>query len=275
VRSLRPVSHPSPPASVLHAFGVEAPAVPLAGGQGGAFRAGPYVLKPAADTDEVAWSGEILADLPQRGFRTPRYVQSGLGAWTVDGWFAQEFVDGSHAADRWTEVLGVCDAFHRALAGIARPDFMARRTNPWCVADLMAWEEIPLVHGPALAPLVAPLAERLAPVTLPDQVIHGDFTENVLFGPQPPAVIDFTPYYRPALFARAIVVVDAVTWRGADVALLDPFEDEPEGGQMLLRAELRRLLEIDQQFQQFGRDRYNQAPAHRPLVERLLSRETA
>ena len=264
-----------PPASVLHAFGVEGPAVPLAGGQGDAFRAGPYVLKPAADADEVAWAGEILADLPRQGFRTPRYVQSVLGAWTVDGWFAQAFVDGSHAPDRWTEVLEVCDAFHRALAGIARPEFMARRTNPWCVADRMAWEEIPLVYGVALAPLVAPLAEQLAPVTLPDQVIHGDFTENVLFGPPPPAVIDFTPYYRPALFARAIVVVDAVAWGGADVALLDPFADEPEGGQMLLRAELRRLLEIDQQFRQFGRDRFDQAAAHRPLVELLVRRQAA
>jgi uncharacterized protein (TIGR02569 family) len=255
---------PAPPASVLQAFGIDAPASILAGGQGGAFRAGAWVLKRTDEPDEIAWAGPVLATLPRQGFRCPRYLRSRGGAWTAGGWFAQEHLGGRHEPRRWAEVLEVCAAFHRALAGVPSPAFMTRRTNPWAVADRMAWQEIPLVHGPQVAAFVAALAERLAPVSLPAQVIHGDFTENVLFGPgaEPPAVIDFTPYWRPALFAQAVVVVDAITWRGADVSLLDAIAG-PQAHQMLLRAQLRRLLEIDQHFRQSGREAFAQLP---PIV---------
>lgn len=43
--------------------------------------------------------------------------------------------------------------------------------------------------------------------------IHGDLTGNVLFAAgRAPAVIDFSPYWRPPVFAEAIVVADGLLW---------------------------------------------------------------
>ena len=51
--------------------------------------------------------------------------------------------------------------------------------------------------------------------------MHGDLTGNVLFADDlAPAVIDFSPYWRPTGFASAIVVGDALLWEGADETLL-------------------------------------------------------
>ena len=78
---------------------------------------------------------------------------------------------------------------------------------------------------------------------LPAQLIHGDLGGNVLFAPgQPPAVIDFSPYWRPVGLALAVAAVDALTWSGADPAILDQLGGEPELGQLLARAHVYRLV---------------------------------
>jgi Ser/Thr protein kinase RdoA (MazF antagonist) len=62
-----------------------------------------------------------------------------------------------------------------------------------------------------LVPAVARLLAARRPAGAPSQLIHGDLTRNVLFADeQPPADIDFSPYWRPKAFASAIVAVDAV-----------------------------------------------------------------
>ena len=52
--------------------------------------------------------------------------------------------------------------------------------------------------------------------------MHADLTGNVLFSPTlPPAVIDLTPYWRPAEYAEGVVIADALCWHGAQASLLD------------------------------------------------------
>lgn len=107
--------------------------------------------------------------------------------------------------------------------------------------------------------MVEPLHGRLEELDLPSQVVHGDLSGNVLFADgAPPAVIDLTPYWRPAAFAAAVVVVDALVWGGGDPSLLRRVDH-----QLLLRAELRRLLELDA----LGPPEH--AAAHADLVSRL------
>ena len=78
---------------------------------------------------------------------------------------------------------------------------------------------------------------------LPRQLIHGDLGGNVLFaGASPPAVIDFSPYWRPPGLALAVAAVDALTWSGADPAILDALDGEPELDQLLARAHVGRLV---------------------------------
>src|SRR5438552_43170 len=73
-----------------------------------------------------------------------------------------------------------------------------------------------------LAGQLRSLLAALRPVRLPAQLIHGDLGGNVLLAAgEPPAVIDFSPYWRPAGLALAIAAVDALTWSGADPAILD------------------------------------------------------
>lgn len=86
------------------------------------------------------------------------------------------------------------------------------------------------------------LLDARRPILLPDQLIHGDLSGNVLLAEgNPPAVIDFSPYWRPKEYATAIVLVDAVVSYGADGQLLDLLGGE-QGTQLLLRAAIFRLL---------------------------------
>jgi hypothetical protein len=80
------------------------------------------------------------------------------------------------------------------------------------------------------------------PVDLPDQLIHGDITENVLFAPDlPPAIIDLSPFWRPAAYAQAIIVADALDWCGADQSTLPWVDNIPQRWQLIIRAEIFRI----------------------------------
>ncbi|WP_405709741.1 hypothetical protein [Streptomyces sp. NBC_00046] len=80
------------------------------------------------------------------------------------------------------------------------------------------------------------------PVDAHAQLIHGDLTGNVLFASgQAPAVIDFSPYWRPVAYADAIVVVDGLLYHQAGPRLVDSALPDAEGAQMLLRALIFRL----------------------------------
>lgn len=166
-----------------------------------------------------------MSGIVEDGFRVSRPLATSTNAWHYDGWTASHFVPGTEpdhaAAPGWLEIIDAGRAFHRALATVPRPDFLDRRTNWWQTGDHVAWQE----QQPDLVPyLQAPyqdLVTLTAPVVEPSQLIHGDLTGNVLFAAGlPPAVIDFSPYWRPAAFGEAIVVGDALIWHGADDGLI-------------------------------------------------------
>lgn len=111
------------PDPILEAFGVqETMPKRLPGGQGTTWRAGPLILKPTDNGTEAAWTANLYATLPEKGFRIPRPVKSRYGAYVARGWTAWECVKGEPAmGGRWREKLAVCDAFHKALDGVPRP----------------------------------------------------------------------------------------------------------------------------------------------------------
>ena len=77
----------------------------------------------------------------------------------------------------------------------------------------------------------------------PSATVHGDLSGNVLFhNVLAPAIIDLSPYWRPASYASAIVVADALLWEGADRQILDEVRDIEDLGQHLLRALIFRLV---------------------------------
>jgi uncharacterized protein (TIGR02569 family) len=159
-------------------------------------------------------------------------------------------------------VLQVAERLHAALAHLERPRFLTQPPAPphtdvdvFTAADRAAWEEPPMrtaraagmlepVTEDGIASLNAlkTLAGLRRPTTSPSQIVHGDLFGTVLFaGAAAPGITDLVPYWRPASWAAAVVAVDALAWGGADDNLLDRWADQPEWGQMLLRATMFRL----------------------------------
>jgi phosphotransferase family enzyme len=269
-----------PGPEVLASFGASADPVPLPGGEGTAWRAGDVVLKPAGDPRVARWTADLYRDLDSLdpaghldlldpsaarwdpGFRVPRPLRTVAGDGAAGDWVAQDPLAGAWVAWQWLpgepaswagvsplwpRLIAASRAFHTALAGRPAPPWLGRDGSQWTVGDQVAWGERD--PGSVLAAAPAPLAGQLRsllaalrPVRLPAQLIHGDLGGNVLFAPgQPPAVIDFSPYWRPAGLALAVAAVDALTWSGADPAILGDLADQPELDQLLARAHVGRL----------------------------------
>jgi hypothetical protein len=265
-----------PGPEVLASFGASADPVSLPGGEGTAWRAGEVVLKPAGDPRVARWTADLYHGLAIRrapGFRVPRPLRTiaetgaaetgaagdGVaGAWVAQdplagAWVAWQWLPGEPASwagvsPLWPRLIAASRAFHAALAGRPAPPWLGRDGSLWTTGDQVAWGERD--PGSVLAAAPAPLAGQLRsllaalrPVRLPAQLIHGDLGGNVLFAPgQPPAVIDFSPYWRPAGLALAVAAVDALTWSGADPAILGDLADQPELDQLLARAHVGRLV---------------------------------
>jgi uncharacterized protein (TIGR02569 family) len=271
-----------PGPEVLASFGASADPVSLPGGEGTAWRAGEVVLKPAGDPRVARWTADLYRDLDSLdpaghrdpaghldlldlwaarrdpGFRVPRPLRTAAGDWVAQdplagAWVAWQWLPGEPASwagvsPFWPRLIAASRAFHAALAGRPAPPWLGRDGSQWTVGDQVAWGERD--PGSVLAAAPAPLAGQLRsllaafrPVRLPAQLIHGDLGGNVLFTPgQPPAVIDFSPYWRPAGLALAVAAVDALTWSGADPAILGDLADQPELDQLLARAHVGRLV---------------------------------
>ncbi len=261
-----------PPARVLEAFGVRGKSVCLSSGQWKTFQVGKSVLKQSHNGVEAIWVIEILSGIEERGFRVPHYLTAVDGDVLVDGWMAYEFLPGTMLEGHWASKREALERFHGALKGIPPPPFFANRDDPWAVADFMAWGELPIACHERLTPAVEQLVSCLKPIRVTNQIIQGD-PSNILFEEGlPPAIIDFCPYWRPSAFALAVLVVDDLVWKGAEQSILKVFEDVRDFDQLLVRAELRRVLELDGHFRQFGEECLDEVDVHLPTIEFIRSR---
>ncbi|MGP3638660.1 hypothetical protein ACTU45_36185 [Streptomyces sp. 24-1644] len=112
------------------------------------------------------------------------------------------------------------------------------------MADRVAWGEQGIDVIEDLTAPYSTLLELRRPVEQDAaQLIHGDLTGNVLFATDDePAVIDFSPYWRPPVFAEAIVVADGLLWFDFPSDLLTGPSDHPDWQQMVIRALIFRLV---------------------------------
>jgi uncharacterized protein (TIGR02569 family) len=261
-----------PSTNILQAFGTAQPPVSIAGGQGQNYHAGNVILKPAKDDEETNWVAEFYLSVAGEGFQLPRPIRTTQGNFVYQGWQAWEYIAGETEKGRWEETIELCVRFHQALADYPRPAYFERREqNPWVLADQVTWGELEIVHHPQIAPMVEKLTKCLDEVTEKPQLIHGDFGGNVLFS-KPPTIIDFSPYWRPVEFAIGVVVADAIVWEGADLSLIEFGNKFNNFYQHLVRAELRRLIEIETIHEMYGWEMLDQITAHLPLIETLVER---
>lgn len=232
-----------PPRAVRAAFGAVGEPVRLAGGKGGTWRVGDVVLKPSEGDAEVRWRSEVLAALPESPhFRVARPVRAADGDWLAGGWEAARVVAGETDHSRLDDVIRTGDAFHEAVAGVPRPGLLDTRDNAWEYGNRLAFGDYlaPALRRPSA--LLDQLLSYRRPVSLPQQIVHGDLLGNVLFADGlPPAVIDWPVYWRPVPWASAVAAVDAMVWHGAGRGVIERWARLPEWGQMLVRAAIYRL----------------------------------
>lgn len=250
-----------PPEFVLTAFGLAGVEPVLLGASwDGGWRCGEVVLSVVADHARAAWSARVREALFVDGVRLARPVRSSDGRYVVSGWRADTFVAGI-VEPRHDEAVSLAVRLHEATSKLDRPRFLTQGpTVPWAEVDLFiaadraAWEDRPLqsVPPPALArtgtdagraiDLINQLAGLRRPTKSPSQLVHGDLYGTVLFaGAAAPGLTDITPYWRPTSWAAGVVVVDALSWGGADEGLIERWTGLPEWPQMLLRALMFRL----------------------------------
>ncbi|MCY1143282.1 hypothetical protein OWR29_35250 [Actinoplanes sp. Pm04-4] len=181
---------------------------------------GDVVLKP-----EVAAVVDGLAEVQSSEFRLATPLRTRDGSFEFQGWSATRWVEGREPdytrAETWQKIIEAGRAFHRAVAGIARPLFVDARQDWWARGDRVAWGERDGQFRPEFAATAERLRRGLGPLG-EAQLVHADLTQNVLFAPGlPPAIIDISPYWRPPAYAEAVVVADALCWHNAQPELLD------------------------------------------------------
>jgi uncharacterized protein (TIGR02569 family) len=234
----------APPRQVLQAFGVCGKVERLTGGQGNVFACGDVVVKPVADSTEAIWVARTQLSIEPRGFRLARPIASASGSFVVAGWTAWSRLRGEHRLHEgaWPRVVELCARFHDALRQVPRPAFFDRRQNNFARADRIAWNELAAPLSPEICAVIEPLASKVQPCRHQLQLIHGDFAGNVLFADGcEPAVIDLSPYWRPARYAIALTIVDAVLWYGGSLDLLDELRHFEDRKHLVARALIFRL----------------------------------
>lgn len=260
---------PMPPSlDVLEAFAAVGEPHLLDGGQGETWRVGSVVLKPAGLAAEVRWRASTLEALPDTDLvRIARPLRAVSGDWLHEGWEASCYTAGRTDPTRWDAAVETGAAFHELLTAVPRPDFLDSRDNWWSRGDRISWD----LTATSDAPILRRLLAARAPISVGEQLVHGDLLGNVLYEPGlAPAIIDWAPYWRPTSWAAAVAVVDALCWQGADNALVERWSHLEEWPQMLLRALLYRMITDLEAAQSSGHD-WQPHPAYEPAVKLVLT----
>lgn len=269
----RLIRHSVPDSDVVHAFGFDEAPVLLSGGQGESYRVGDIILKPVDNAELANWSAELMSSIVEDGFRVARPIRTKNGVWIHNGWHAFSYVLGKEVKGRGREKISVSRSFHKALRVYEEPEFLEHRQDPWALADRMTWGEQTLVYGPRLEKVVTRLESLIKPVDLESQLIHGDMTGNILFQDgHLPAVIDLSPYWRPAEFATAVIIVDSIVWDGAEDSLIDQIENTPTMNQLLLRAALWRIKTTEEFVKKYGKGSLDDVNSYSHFIDVLAMR---
>jgi homoserine kinase type II len=200
------------------------------GGRAGVVRLGTargaFIVKPAYPTDDLELQDQVAVALSAAGLRQARLLRSTAGSLRGStGHFVQELLPGriypQPTAEQTAAVLRYLADYHAALAEVALPAAWHRAETIWsrvASADYLVLvlpgllrrlserSGLPQAGGELIDAAIAALsAARPAMSALPRQLVHGDIgPDNVLMqGSEVVAIIDFTPFLEPALFAVA------------------------------------------------------------------------
>ncbi len=244
-----------PSKEVLKKFGVKRDVRLMNGGLKRCFRAGDTILKyvPGSSEEEVSWLSNLLNSIESKKFRLQKYLTSEDGRHIEDGWVAYYFLSGNLIKGGLPEKRSVLEAFHKKIKDVPKPPHLKEnRKDPWTMADKMVWDELPLNCHERILKAIQDLFKQRAPFRAVNQLIQGD-PSNILFDEtEPPALIDLSWHWRPADFSLAVLAADnLICWCKEECDCLPrneviaAFEDVKHFKQLLIRAVLRRALELE------------------------------
>jgi hypothetical protein len=209
----------SPPSElVLDLFAVPGAVAPVPGGRGHSVVAGDLLLSPHREPAVQEWLSPLLARLAvtmdSRPGRRPLDLRLAVpvpardGSWVVEGWAAQRYEPGSVATLDLDVTLAAGRVLHAELASWV-PD------RP--VGLAVAGDET-------------------------GQLVHAELFGNVLLdGHGAPVVVDVVPAWRPARWAEAVCVVDAVAAGAAPDSVLNRWSTDAERELLAAAREFRRV----------------------------------
>ena len=179
---------------------------------------GSFLLKPGHRAADVELQARIAPLLTARGIRQPLVIPTVAGALvTAAGFVLLEWLPGAVALEpapqQTTTAMRHIGAFHAELA-LLGPVYRADPNSVWsqCADPGFLIAELPgLLTRQGLASASTDAALDLLRRSaaglgaLPRQIVHGDIgPDNVLMdGGEVIALIDFTPYWEPVLFATS------------------------------------------------------------------------
>jgi hypothetical protein len=264
-----------PPSAVAAFCGNATDVKGLAGGNSrSTYCCNGLVLQPCGSVAEYIWWCSVYTTINQQGFRLAEPVRTISGDWIHEGWVAQKLLPGKHHPQKFIEKFEICRLFNESVTHLTKPDFLVKRVDPWSKSDAMVFGDLPLETVSETEESVARIIKSLIPLEMPSQLIHGDFGGNTLWHQEfTPAVIDISPYWRPADFALAVMAVDFISWEKGKISLIDDLLVRPGMKQLLLRAELRRLLENQEHYRAGNKNHQrflSENQTHTHVVNELL-----
>lgn len=159
-----------PARAVFEAFGASETPERMVGGRGLTWRSGHVVVRPVDGPEEAVWKSQVLTEIDSSDeFTFPRPIPDVGGNWVHEGWQAIEWIPGVADETRVGDIVRAGEAFHRAIAGLARPVFIAESNDPWSKADRIAWGDATLPADEDLELLVA----EYGAINTPSQVAAG------------------------------------------------------------------------------------------------------
>jgi uncharacterized protein (TIGR02569 family) len=237
-----------PPPHILTAFNLNIQDEPVAlpGGIHGAFRAGPVVLKHVDDPHAYKWICENILSLQIAGVRLQQPMRTSDGCWIKDGWSAYQYLTGSTVEGSLQRKLEVARKLHHGLKAINNPPpFLIQRYDPWGCAERMIWgeEQLPQTLSASIQEKLTSLIDLNQALEKTSQIVHVDLCGNIIFDSGlEPAIIDLSLTFRPALFAEAVLIYDAVVWEGGNINEVASWTAIKENKNFLKKATAFRLL---------------------------------
>jgi len=242
---------------IARLFGSDVEPILLKGGRGNTYRSDKIVLKPSNNLTESEEVSELISKISSSDkLRIPKSIKSINGNWIEDGYVAWEFLTGKDLNDNYKEKLRACDWFSDIFENIEKPNFIENRNDAWSVADRVTWGEKEKEYMPEFQEMIDQVQKSLIPIEHSGQIIHGDISGNIVFDiKEGLGVIDITLGWRPKDYAKALLIIDAITWEGADLSIYNHVKDLPNIRQLLLRAGLRRIIENPEHTERSWKDK--------------------